>query len=129
MFKAVASTVTVAAVIIGAGMVSSKPAQAQDLALNLCTYVQGDDRVRLRQRMRDDRIRLRQVYDGVRCNNMTLLQFAMASGSADIGTFMVSQLPASQLGNTGDLEWAESNGHGSSDIADAIRERLGSGAD
>lgn len=129
MFKAVASTMVVAAAIIGVGLVGTKPAHAQDLALNLCTYVQGDDRMRLRQRMRDDRIRLRQVYDGVRCNNMSLLQFAMASGSTDIGTFMVSQLPASQLSSTGDLEWAEANGHGGSDIADAIRERLGSGAD
>ncbi|RUO29631.1 hypothetical protein CWE12_07430 [Aliidiomarina sedimenti] len=123
MLKFVASTLTVAAVAFGANLVVVKPAQAQDLALNMCTYVQGDDRMRMRQRMREDRLRLRSVYDGILCNNMSLIQFAMASGSADIGTFMVSQLPASQLASNGDLEWAEANGHGDSEVAQAIRER------
>lgn len=125
MWKVVASTVVAASVAVGANLAVSKPAQAQDLALNLCTYVQGNDRMRMRQRMREDRIRLRQVYDGVRCNNMSLLQFAMANGSSDIGSFMVSQLPASSLADSGELDWAEANGHGDSEIAEAIRERVG----
>lgn len=123
MYKAIASTVIVASVAVGVNLVSVKPAHAQDLALNLCTYVQGDDRMRMRQRIREERVRLRQVYDGVRCNGMSLIQFAMANSASDIGTFMVSQLPASQLASNGDLDWAESNGHGDSAVAAAIRER------
>ncbi|MBA3988838.1 DUF3718 domain-containing protein [Aliidiomarina maris] len=123
MWKAVASTVAVASIAMGVNLAASKPAQAQDLALNLCTYVQGDDRMRMRQRIREERIRLRQVYEGVRCNDLSLIQFALANGSMDIGTFMVSQLPASTLSRTGDLAWAEANGHGDSEVAQAIRER------
>lgn len=123
MWKAVASTVVVASMAMGVNLVASKPAQAQDLALNFCTYVQGDDRMRMRQRIRDERIRLRQVYDGVMCNDMTLLQFALHNGSMDIASFMISQLPASTLTRHGELAWAEANGFGNSEIAQAIRER------
>lgn len=123
MWKAVASTVVVASIAMGANLVASKPAQAQDLALNLCTYVQGDDRMRMRQRIREERIRLRQVYEGVRCNDMTLIQFALHSGSMDIGIFMIGQLPASTLNRNGELDWAEANGHGDTEVAQAIRER------
>lgn len=123
MLKAVASTAVVAMVAVGANLAVVKPAQAQDLALNLCTYVQGDDRMRMRQRIREERVRLRQVYDGVRCNDMSLIQFALHSGSDDIGTFIVSQLPGSVLARSGELEWAEANGHGDTATAQAIRER------
>ncbi|MCC5880643.1 MAG: DUF3718 domain-containing protein [Idiomarina sp.] len=124
MLKAVASTAVVAIVAAGVSMVIAKPAQAQqDLALNLCTYVQGDDRMRMRQRIREERVRLRQIYDGVMCNGMSLIQFALSNGSDDIGTFIVSQLPASALSRAGELEWAESNGYGDTAIANAIRER------
>lgn len=123
MFRAVASTAVVAMVAVGANLAVVKPAQAQDLALNLCTYVQGDDRMRMRQRIREERIRLRQVYDGVRCNGMSLIQFALSNGSDDIGTFMVSQLPGSALASAGELDWAESNGYGDTATAQAIRER------
>lgn len=123
MWKAVASTVVVASIAMGANLVASKPAQAQDLALNLCTYAQGDDRLRMRQRIREERIRLRQVYEGVRCNDLSLIQFALSHGSMDIAAFMVGQLPASTLGRSGDLQWAEANGFGDSDVAQAIRER------
>jgi hypothetical protein len=126
MYKVVTTTLTAAVVALGASLVSVQPAQAQgDLALNLCTYVQGDDRVRMRQRMREDRVRLRSVYSGILCNGKTLLQFAMENGSSDIGTFIVSQLPGSELEASGELEWAESNGHGDSEVAAAIRERVG----
>lgn len=124
MLKAVTSTAVATMIALGASMVVVKPVQAQDLALNLCTYVQGDDRMRMRQRIREERVRLRQVYDGVRCNGMSLIQFALTSGSDDIGVFIASQLPASVLTSGGELEWAESNGYTGTDTVQAIRERL-----
>ncbi|KPQ02567.1 MAG: Protein of unknown function (DUF3718) [Idiomarinaceae bacterium HL-53] len=103
------------------------PAQAQDaLAQNLCTYVQGNDRLRMRQRLREERLQLRRVYESILCNGMSLLQFSMDQGADDIGEFIVSQLPGSAIEAMGDLEWAESNGHGDSPVAQAIRDRIGS---
>lgn len=124
MLKAVTSTAVAAMIVLSASVAVVKPVQAQDLALNLCTYVQGDDRTRMRQRIREERVRLRQVYDGVRCNGLSLIQFALTSGSDDIGVFITSQLPGSTLESSGELEWAESNGYGSTDTVQAMRARI-----
>lgn len=121
----VASTTAILAGAAAANLMVSGVAQADALAQNLCTYVEGNDRLRMRQRLREDRVQLRRIYEGVVCNGMTMLQFAMSSGSDDIGEFMVSQLPGSTIENAGDLEWAESNGYGDSAIAQAIRDRIG----
>ena len=109
-----------------AGVSFSEPAKAQnELALSLCTYVQGDDTMRLRKKLRDSRVRMRDVYSGIQCNGQSLLQCAMTNGSNDIGTFMVGRLSVDDLASSGDYEWAQQNGHGSSPIAAAIKERAG----
>ncbi len=128
MKKIFVTALSAAAILTGATVANisvTGTAQADALAHNLCAYVGGDDRLRMRQKLREDRIQLRRVYEGIVCNGMTLLQFAMHSGSNDIGEFIVSQLPGSVIQDIGDLEWAESNGHGDSSVAQAIRERIG----
>lgn len=107
-----------------ANLTVSGTAEANAIAQNLCTYVEGNDRLRMRQRLREDRIQLRRIYTDVVCNGQSMLQFAMSSGAQDIGEFIASQLPSSALEAAGDLEWAENNGHGDSAIAQAIRERV-----
>lgn len=128
--KKVLVTAASAVAILGGATVANVSvtgtAAANPLAQNLCTYVEGNDRLRMRQRLREDRVQLRRVYESIACNGMTLLQFAMSTGSDDIGEFIVSQLPGSSIESAGDLAWAESNGHGDSAIAQAMRERIGS---
>lgn len=124
VFAVTAATLFVGATVSNVSFMGTAHASSA-LAQNLCTYVEGDDRLRMRQRLREDRVQLRRVYTGIVCNGKTLLQFAMENGSNDIGEFISSQLPGSVLEESGDLEWAESNGHGSSPIADAIRSRIG----
>ncbi|HLV47899.1 MAG TPA: DUF3718 domain-containing protein [Aliidiomarina sp.] len=129
MKKLFITAISAAAILAGAAAANlsvTGVAQADALAINLCTYVEGNDRLRMRQRLREDRVQLRRVYESIGCNGMTLLQFAMHTGSDDIGEFIVSQLPGSVIETTGDLEWAEGNGHGSGTVAQAIRERIGS---
>jgi len=115
----------VAASLVLGGVVLSKPAQANELALSMCTYVQGDDTMRMRKKLRDSRVRIRDVYTGVQCNGQSLLQFAMVNGSNDIGEFIVRSLAPADLQGSGDYEWAQSNGHDGSPIAAAIKERAG----
>ncbi len=107
------------------GATFSKNAEANELALSLCTYVQGDDTMRMRKKLRDSRVRVRDIYSGIQCNGQSLLQFAMANGSQDIGEFIVGRLSVDELKSSGDYEWAQSNGHGGSPIAAAIKERAG----
>lgn len=128
MKKLFVTIVSAAALLTGATVANlsvTGAAQADALAQNLCTYVEGNDRLRMRQKLREDRVQLRRVYESIVCNGMTLIQFAMQTGSDDIGEFMVSQLPGSTIESAGDLEWAESNGHGNGGVAQAIRERIG----
>lgn len=114
----------VAAVAV-TGVSFPKDAQANQLALSLCTYVQGDDTMRMRKKLRDSRVRIRDVYTGVQCNGQSLLQFAMSNGSSDIGTFIVGRLAVDDLKTSGDYNWAQENGHAGSQIAAAIKERAG----
>ncbi|EKE85289.1 DUF3718 domain-containing protein [Idiomarina xiamenensis] len=114
-----------AATIALGGVTLSKPAQANELALSLCTYVQGDDTMRMRKKLRDSRVRIRDVYGSVRCNGQTLLQFAMEHGANDIGTFIVGRLAVEDITGSGDYEWAQANGHADSPVAAAMKERAG----
>lgn len=116
---------SVMAAVAATGVTFSKDAQANELALSLCTYVQGDDTMRMRKKLRDSRVRLRDIYTGIQCNGESLLQFAMSNGANDVGTFIVGRLSVDDLQNAGDYEWAQANGHGSSAIAQAIKERAG----
>lgn len=116
---------SVMAAVATVGATFSKPAEANELALSLCTYVQGDDTMRMRKKLRDSRVRIRDIYSGIQCNGQSLLQFAMANGSNDVGTFIVGRLAVDDLKASGDYEWAQSNGHGGSAIATAIKDRAG----
>ncbi|WP_207916250.1 MULTISPECIES: DUF3718 domain-containing protein [Gammaproteobacteria] len=129
MRKLIVAVATAGVMMLGgtaANLAVTGTANANALAQNLCVYVQGNDRLRMRERLREERIQLRRVYDSIMCNGQSLLQFAMSSGADDIGEYIVSQLPGSTIEAMGDLEWAESNGYGDSAIAAAIRERIGS---
>ncbi len=116
---------TLMAAVAVTGATFSKNAEANELALSLCTYVQGDDTMRMRKKLRDARVRVRDIYTGIQCNGQSLLQFAMSNGSQDIGEFIVGRLSVDELKASGDYEWAQSNGHGSSAIAVAIKDRAG----
>ena len=116
---------TMMAAVAATGVTFSKSAEANELALSLCTYVQGDDTMRMRKKLRDARVRARDIYSGIQCNGQSLLQFAMSNGSQDIGEFIVGRLSVDELKASGDYEWAQSNGHGSSAIAVAIKDRAG----
>ena len=116
---------TLMAAVAATGATFSKSAEANELALSLCTYVQGDDTMRMRKKLRDSRVRVRDIYSGIQRNGQSLLQFAMANGSQEIGSFIVGRLSVDELQSSGDYEWAQSNGHGDTAIAQAIKERAG----
>ncbi|RUO80360.1 hypothetical protein CWI84_06940 [Idiomarina tyrosinivorans] len=118
-------TGAIALSLVAGSVVIAKPAKADQLALSLCTYVQGDDTMRMRKKLRDSRVRIRDIYSKIQCNGQTLLQFAMSNGSNDIGTFMVGRLSVDDLKAMNDYQWAQSNGHAGSPIAAAIKERAG----
>lgn len=125
---------SIAALIVASSIsVSSTATANQDqLAANICNYVQADDKNRLRKKLKESRVKLRNIYNGVSCNGDSLLRTALKSGSNKVGTFVAKRLPASELGSAEAdgqtiVAWAESNGHSSSEITTAIKSRIAGG--
>lgn len=71
-------------------MVVAPAAQAQEqLAASMCDYVKADDKNRFRKLLSDNRLRLRNIYDGVLCDGLSLIRFAVKSNAAGAGEFIV----------------------------------------
>ncbi|MGQ4276584.1 DUF3718 domain-containing protein [Pseudidiomarina sp. E22-M8] len=79
--------------------------ESEEVALIFCSYVRDNDTVRLQRKLRDLRIRLRDVYSHIRCNNATLIQFAVKSNANDIGSFIARSVSADDIQATGDYKW------------------------
>jgi hypothetical protein len=123
--------ISIAAIIAASSY--TLPAHANDqLAANICNYVQADDKNRLRKKLKENRVKLRNIYSGISCNGDSLLRTAIKSGSDKVGTFVakrlsVSDLQASEADGISINAWAEAKGHSASAINIAIKERLAGG--
>lgn len=107
-------------------VVTPKVHAQEQLAASMCDYVKADDKNRFRKLLSDNRLRLRNIYDGVVCDGLSLIRFAVKNNAAGAGEFIIKQLPAAHISASGDIAWAESNQAGSPLIA-VLKERAGSG--
>lgn len=104
-------------------------AQADNVAQAICGYVASDHKTRLRDQLRANKIKLKKIYKGMRCNDLSLLRFAMVNDADSAGGFIAKRLSASLLkraepdGKTV-LEWASENGKDGSGTVAAIKKRL-----
>jgi hypothetical protein len=106
--------------------VVSKPVYAADaLVVSICNFVAADDKNRLRKKLRSSKVKLRNIYDGVACDGMSLLQFAMKKNSNTVGEYIVKRLPSGKLAKGRDINWADENGFSDSAIVTAIKARIG----
>ncbi len=108
-------------------MLVTAPAQANDqIAQSICSYIAANDKNSLRKTLSDSKIRIKNVYDGVSCDGLPMVRFAIKHNAAETGEFTVKQLPSSQVASSGDIEWAQSNGFASSAVIEAIKARSAS---
>jgi hypothetical protein len=108
-------------------MLVTAPAQANDqIAQSICSYIAANDKNSLRKTLSDSKIRIKNVYDGVSCDGLPMVRFAIKHNAAETGEFIVKQLPSSQVASSGDIEWAQSNGFASSAVIEAIKARSAS---
>ncbi|MGX5914957.1 DUF3718 domain-containing protein [Aliidiomarina sp. Khilg15.8] len=99
------------------------------IAEGLCTAISADDHQRLRTILGNHNLRLRNIYNSVRCNGYSMLQFAITAEAANVGEMITRQLPASTIENdtvNGQpmLEWAETSGYASSPVVESVRARI-----
>lgn len=125
--KKLAMVVAVSSVILSA---TSFTAVATDsIAEGLCTAISADDRQRLRTILNNHNMRVRNIYNSIRCNNYSMLQFAITAEAEQVGEMLTRQLPASAIEDdrvNGEhiLSWAESTGYASSAVVAAVRTRI-----
>ncbi|MCS4306679.1 hypothetical protein M2404_001002 [Rheinheimera pacifica] len=108
-------------------LVSPVAVADDQLAASMCDYVAADDKNRLRKVLSDYRLRLRNIYDGVVCNGESLIRHAFKNNAADVGEFIVKQLPGSAVSASGDIAWAEANGFTASPLLAVLKSRAGEG--
>ena len=119
-------SVALVAFVLCASFFVSKPAVADDsLVLSICNFVAADDKNRLRKKLKSSKVKLRNIYDGVVCNGLTLLQFSMQKEANNVGKYIVKRLPSSKLKSGNELAWAQDNGFAESEIVAAIKKRAG----
>lgn len=110
--------------MFAASVVFTAPAQANDgIAQSLCSYVKANDKNSLRKALTDNRIRVKNIYDGLQCEGLPLVRFAIKNNANDVGEFIVKQLPGNFVAGLGDVEWAQSNGFATSALLDVIKTR------
>ncbi len=93
---------------------------------SICLYIAENDKKRLRKMLKTNRVKIRELYKDIKCNEKSLLQFALERKADDVGIFMVKKIPISSLKKKGVLEWAQSNGFADSEITKALSSRIGS---
>ena len=121
-------SVALVTVALSASLGVSKSVHAADpLVVSICNFVAADDKNRLRKKLRSSKVKLRNIYDGITCDGMSLLQFAMKRNAVNVGEYIVKRLPSGKLAKGLDLKWADENGFSDSAITTAIKERIGGG--
>lgn len=115
-----------AAAFVASSFVSTPVLADDQLAFSICSYVAADNKNSLRKTLSDNRLRLRNVYEGIVCDGLPLVRHAIKNNAVDSASFIISQLPSSQVAAYGDIEWAQTNGFANSEILNAIKERSAS---
>jgi hypothetical protein len=77
--------------------VMAPTAQADNLSLRICEYVQANDKNRLRSFLKQNKLKIRKIYDGLECNGDNVLVFAAKSNSLEVGEFIIGKLPAKKV--------------------------------
>jgi len=84
-------------ILLAASVITAAPAQADNLTLRICEYVQANDKSRLRSFLKQNKLKVRNIYDGLECNGDNLLIFAAKSQALEVGEFIIGKLPAKKV--------------------------------
>lgn len=100
----------------------------ENIGKDICYSISADNRREFQNIIDRHNLRIRGMYTAIRCNGLTLLQFAIIAEAADTGLLLTRNLPIRLILEHDDsghtiLEWAETTGYGNSAIIRAIRER------
>lgn len=104
--------------------------QADDLlAETICSYIEVDNKSRLRKVLKSNNIRIRNVFDSIKCDGQSMLHFAISAEANAVGGFIVSKLPVAALSTPASdgktlLQWAEEFGHAASPVVAIAKDKI-----
>jgi len=87
----------VASIVLASSIVIAPTAQANNLSLRICEYVQANDKNRLRSFLKQNRLKIRNIYGDLQCNGDNLLIFAAKSKALEVGEFLIGKLPSKRV--------------------------------
>lgn len=67
------------------------------ISKTICELVQENDKKALQAFLRGNRLKVRNIYNGVRCNGMSVLNYSESTNAFDAGVYIVGRLPKKQL--------------------------------
>jgi len=94
-------------------------AEAYNVSLRICEYVQANDKTRLRSYLKQNKLKLRTIYRDIKCNDNSLLIFASKKNALSVGEFIISKLPSKKVALEID-EMANFSAH----LAEKARQRV-----
>ncbi|MDP2713728.1 DUF3718 domain-containing protein [Rheinheimera sp.] len=97
----------------------------EQIAETLCGYIKEDNRNQLRKTLSENKLNVRNIYSSIKCNNESMLQFAIRHDAFESGSFIVKQMPSKTLAEFDYAAWAGSNGLEASALVDVIKTRIG----
>jgi len=121
--KVISVGVVVVVIVFALGFTPKSYAYA-DLD-SICLYIAEDDKKRLRKTLKTAHVKIRKLYKNMRCNKLSLLQFAIERKANAVGLFMVKKIPVSALKKSGVVQWTEENGYADLEITAALKKRIG----
>lgn len=83
--------------LLAGSIVIAPTAQANDLSLRICEYVQANDKNRLRSFLKQNRLKIRNIYGDIACNGDNLLIFSAKSEALEVGEFLIGKLPSKKV--------------------------------
>tara|TARA_B110001454_G_scaffold157517_1_gene146828 strand:- start:145 stop:486 length:342 start_codon:yes stop_codon:yes gene_type:complete len=86
--------VFLAASLLASSIIIAPTAQADNLSLRICEYVQANDKNRLRSFLKQNRLKIRKIYKDLSCNGDNIIIFAAKSNSLEVGEFIIGKLPS-----------------------------------
>jgi hypothetical protein len=83
--------------LLATTVITATPAQADNMSLRVCEYVQANDKSRLRSFLKQNKLKVRNIYDGLKCNGDNLLIFSAKSNALEVGEFIIGKLPSKKV--------------------------------
>ena len=105
--------------IVTASYMITPVAQADNMSLRICEYVQANDKNRLRSFLKQNKLKIRKIYDNIQCNKKSLLIFAAKSQALEVGEFLIGKMPTKKVAKEID-ELAIYSAHLAEDAKDRI---------